>query len=277
MRLARWLCIAAVPAALVALPSTAAAKLEFNLPAQIFKVFDESGRTDADPERCAVSVFVEFPKIRHAKGYRIVVFRSDLNDREDFVAPPFDLYGRGFILRYPAPRGFARFFIGAYSTGDGCAVADATTEVAEIESAKVSLDRYFQKRFRRTQKPPLTCSYEPGERTVRLGRRGDGRKVIVRRQGQVTITQKGSKQPVNVATNTYALSGTIVKTGRNSVVSIGSLDGPSVLVAPNTTVRITDAGLEVVEAPRHPRPWELNRAGDDYKVRTDCAVLSSRG
>jgi hypothetical protein len=101
--------------------------------------------------------------------------------------------------------------------------------------------------------------------------------VIVRRQGHVTTTEKGSRQPVNVATNTYAVSGTLIKTGPNSVVSIGSLDGTSVLVGPNTTVRITDTGLAVVEAPRHSRPWELKRPGSDYKVRTCTVVISSRG
>ena len=59
---------------LVALPASASAKLEFNLPSQIFKVFDESARTELDPERCDAIVFIEFPIIKHATqngGYRI--------------------------------------------------------------------------------------------------------------------------------------------------------------------------------------------------------------
>jgi hypothetical protein len=277
MALARLIACLAVLLAAVVLPASAAAKLEFNLPAQIFKVFDDSGATEKDPGRCTAIVFVEFPKIRHAKGYRIVVSRTDLNYEEEHLAPPFDTIGRGFITRYPAPDGFARFFIGAFNTPNGCAVADATTDAAKIKSAKVSLDRAFERRFKKTQKPPLECAHEPGERSIKLGRSRDPRKVIVRRQGHVTTREKGSRESVNLATNTYAVSGTLIKTGPNSVVSIGSLDGTSVLVGPNTTVRITDGGLEVVETPKRFRPWELKRSGDDYRVRTCSTVISARG
>jgi hypothetical protein len=276
MALARLLAFVSVFAVTAALPASAAAKLEFNLPAQIFKVFDESGRSDVDPERCQAIVFVEFPKIKHAVGYRIVVRRTDLNTLEDYVAPPFDDIGRGFITRFPPPNGFARFFIGAYSTPDGCSTADAETEVAKIASAKVSLDKKFQKRFKKAEKPPLKCAYKPGERTVDLGPRG-GRKIIVRRRGTVTTTEKGTRQPTNLATNRYAVSGTIVKTGPGSIVRIAALNGSGVLVGPNTTVRITDKGLEVLEQPKVFKPWKLDTPGQDYKVRTCSAVLSARG
>jgi hypothetical protein len=93
----------------------------------------------------------------------------------------------------------------------------------------------------------------------------------------VTTTQKGSNQPVNVMTNTYAVKGTTIKTGPDSVVSIGALSGNSVLVGPNTTVRLRGGGFEILEAPKHIQPWKLHRRGQDYKVRTDCAVLSARG
>jgi hypothetical protein len=276
MALARRLGVVAVFAALLALPAPAAAKLEFNLPAQIFKVFSKEGRSAVDPYRCEAVVFVEFPKIKHAKSYRITV--NVAGELEDFAAPPFDEFGRGFIQRYPPPRGFARFFIGAYSTPDDCPAADARTDNSKIVEAKVSLDRAFEKRFKREQKPPFKCAYKPGQRTVRLKRGGgDPRFIVVRRQGHVTTTRKGSNQPVNVMTNTYAEKGTIVKTGSDSVVSIGALSGNSVLVAPNTTVRLTSRGFEVLEAPKHFRPWKLHQRGQDYKVRTDCAVLSARG
>jgi hypothetical protein len=60
-------------------------------------------------------------------------------------------------------------------------------------------------------------------------------------------------------------------------VTIGALDGSSVLVGPNTTVRLTNYGFEVLEAPKHFRQWTLHKPGQDYKVRTCSAVLSSRG
>jgi hypothetical protein len=277
MKLARRLTLAALAAMLV-LPASAGAKLEFNLPSQIFKVFDESGKSDVDPQRCVAIVFIEFPKIKRAVGYRITWKDSRTGELEDLVAPPFDTIGRGFITRFPPPKGFARFFLGAYSTGEGCAAADAMTENAKIVESKVSLDKPFQKRFKKVDKPPWRCTFKPGDRTVKLGRRGDGRKIIVRRQGEVTTIDKGSVQPVNLNTNRYAGSGTIVKTGPKAIVKIGALDGSSVLVGPNMTVRITDTGLEVVEQPRHVRPWRVpHKPGQDYKVRTCSAVSAVRG
>lgn len=277
MALARRLVLLAVFVVALALPASAGAKLEFNLPAQIFKAFNKSGRTAVDPYRCEAVVFVEFPKIKHAKSYRITV--DVAGELEDFVAPPFDEYGRGFIQAYPPPRGFARFFIGAYSTPDDCPAADARTDNSKIVEAKVSLDRKFEKRFRRAQRPPFQCAYEPGERSVDLSPRGDKRKIVVRRQGHVTTTNKGSHQPVNVLTNTYAVNGTIVKTGPDSVVQVGALGGKSVLVGPNMTVRLTDTGFDIVKAPRHFRPWEVERSRSKrpHKVLTDCYVLSARG
>jgi hypothetical protein len=270
------LSFAAALAIMAAFPGSAAAKLEFNLPSQIFKVFDESGKSDVDPHRCDAIVFIEFPKIKHAVGYRITWKNSRTGDLEDLVAPPFDTIGRGFITRFPPPKGFARFFLGAYSTGEGCPAADAMTENAKIVESKVSLDRAFEKRFKRILRPPWKRAYRPGERTVKLTPRGDGRKVIVRRLGQVTTTDEGSNQPINLFTNRYGTSGTIVKTGDNSVVQIGALSGNSVLVGPNMTVRVTDRGIDILEAPRHIRPWRVSR-NSEYKVRTDTAVLSARG
>jgi hypothetical protein len=277
MALARRLAFVAVFVVMLALPASAGAKLEFNLPAQIFKVFNKEGRSAVDPYRCEAVVFVEFPKIGHATSYRITV--NVAGELEDFVAPPFDEFGRGFIQRYPAPKGFARFFIGAYSTPDDCPAADARTENSKIVEAKVSLDRTFEKRFRREQKPPFKCVFRPGDKRVKLSRSRDPRKVIVRRQGHVTTTEKSSNQPLNVFTNTYAVSGTIVRTGRDSVVAIGALDGNSVLVGPNMTVRITDRGFEVLEAPKHFRPWEVERSRSKkpYEVRTDCGAIAARG
>jgi hypothetical protein len=78
-------------------------------------------------------------------------------------------------------------------------------------------------------------------------------------------------------TNTYAEKGTIIKTEADSVVTIGALDGNSVLVRPNTTVRLTNYGFEVLEAPTHLRPGKLDQPGRDDKVPTCSAVLSSCG
>ena len=105
---------------------------------------------------------------------------------------------------------------------------------------------------------------------------GDPRYVIVRRQGNVTTVEKGANQPVNVMTNRYATAGTTIKTGRNSVVQIGTLGGGSVLVGPNITVRLTPTGFDILEQSgggftvAHP-------PGGEYRVRTDCPVLSARG
>jgi len=279
MALARRLALAAVPALMLALPATAGAKLEFNLPAQIYKEFDTSKATENDKGRCEAIVFVEFPKIKRAVGYRIVVRRTDLAGEplEDFVAPPFDTDGRGFITRFPAPRGFARFFVGAYSSPDGCADADARTEGPKIDEAKVSLDKRFERRFRRIEDPPYKCARERGERTVKLGRSGDPRLIVVRRQGTVTSTEKGSNQPINVMTNRYAVPGTTIKTKRNSVVSIGNLNGHSVLVGPDMTVRLTREGFEVLEAPRYTKPWTI-KDRPPYRVRTGCGgAVAARG
>ena len=230
------------------------AELEFNLPAQILLVPDTSLATEVDPGRCQVTVFAEFPKIPHAKGYEIVVRRTDLGNRETrYVAPPFE---RGpWQQRYPPPQGFERFFLGAYSTGEGCAAAYATAEGrAVLVSAKVRLDRRFERRFRDEQKPPYECE----------------------RQGAVTTQDDGSDLRQNLATNRYAPAGTVIRTGRNAVVSIGTLDGESVLVGPGTTVRLTGDGLEVLERPSDPT-WTVKRSGKRYRVRCRSHVISSRG
>ena len=278
MALARRLAMVAVVVVMLALPASAAAKLEFNLPAQIFKVFDESGKSANDQGRCQAVVFVEFPKIKRAVGYRIVVRRTDLDGQPlvDYVAPPFETDGRGFTARFPPPRGFARFFVGAYSSPNGCADADARTEGPKIEEAKVSLDRRFQKRFRDVETGPWQCAHERGERTVTLTPGGDRLKVIVRRQGRVMTFEKGSNQPLNLMTNRFAEAGTIVRTGPNSVVSIASLSGESVLVGPGTTVRITDTGFKILEAGRS--PLKVLRKPGPYKVRTGCGgAVAARG
>jgi hypothetical protein len=286
MRFARGPAALAVIAALAALPASAGAELTFNLPAQIFKVFDESAQTAVDPNRCDGIVFVEFPKIKHAVSYRITVSKDGAS--EDFVAPPFDLFGRGFIARFPPPKAFARFFVEAFSTGEGCAAADAQTENAKIAEAKVSLDKQFQKRFNRILRPPWKPAYKPGrKRTYKPGEKrvklrpwwsGDRRVVIVRRAGRVTTVDEGDKLSVNLSTNRYAVSGTTVKTGPNSIVQIGALNGGSVLVGPNVTLQITGEGFDVLEEPFPVKPWTVpRRSGPDYKVRTDNAVLSARG
>jgi hypothetical protein len=279
MALVRRLALAAVPVLVLALPATAGAKLEFNLPAQIYKEFDTSKATENDKGRCEAIVFVEFPKIKHAVGYRIVVRRTDLEGQPlvDYVAPPFETDGRGFTARFPPPRGFARFFVGAYSSPNGCADADARTEGPKIEEAKVSLDKKFERRFREIEDPPYKCALEPGERTLKLGKGGNSRVVVVRRHGTVTTTEKGSNQPINVMTNRYAVPGTVVETSKDSVVSIGSLDGHSVLIGPDMTVRVTREGLEVLEAPRYKTPWTI-KDRPPYRVRTGCGgAVAARG
>jgi hypothetical protein len=270
-------------AAMVAVPASAEATLEFNLPAQIYREQDVSGVTPNDQGRCFVPVFVEFPKIKHAKGYKIVIARTDLagkrgegGQRTEYIAPPFQT--TGFSARYPSPDGFARFFLFAYGSGEGCAQTIAATEgKAVIVSAKVRLDKPYERRFRKVDKEPWMCGYLPGSRTVNLGSGGDPRKIIVRKQGSVSTIDEGSQQSVNVMTNTYAVAGTIVKTGRDSIVKIGALDGSSALVGPNTWVRLTDDGFEIVKQPKHPSFKVKWRPDSDYKVRTCPAVLSARG
>jgi hypothetical protein len=217
-------------------------------------------------------VFVEFPKIKNAVSYRIVVRDNRPGDLDDHVAP-HSMPAGGFIAKFPPPDNFGRFFVGAYGTGEGCASADATTENAKIVEAKVSLNKSFEKRFKRILRPPWKRAYAPGERTVKLTPQG-GRKAIVRRLGEVSTVDKGSNQPTNVFTNTYATSGTIVKTGAKPVVQIGALGGNSVLVGLNMTVRITDQGIDILEVPTHIRPWRVTSHGD--YVRTNSAVIAAR-
>jgi hypothetical protein len=82
--------------------------------------------------------------------------------------------------------------------------------------------------------------------------------------------------PAHLGTNRYAGPGTIVKTGPNSVASVGTVDGNSVLIAPETTVRITRTGIEVLEAPDH--PTYIPKNGRKYKVRTGCGgAVAARG
>ena len=162
------------------------------------------------------------------------------------------------------------------STGRGCAEADAGTEGPQIAEATVRMDRRYERRFKKVEREPYKCALRPGEPTMRLGPPSD-RWVVVRRQGTVTSTEKDSNQPVNVATNRFAGPGTTIKTGRNSVVSIGSLDGNSVLIAPETTVRLTRTGFEVLDTPRQ-TSFKLTRSGREYKVRTGCGgAVAARG
>lgn len=259
----------------LAAPAAAEAKLEFNLPAQIYLEQDKSAATEVDKNRCEVVIFVEYPKIKHAVSYRIIVKRTD--GLFDFVAPPFET--GGFTKKYPPPKGFGRFFQGAYSTGDGCPAAIATVEGrAVIVSAKVSLDKAFQKRFRDIDDGPWKPVRPKNERVTLTGPLGDPRMIIVRRRGTVTVTPKGSNQPQNEMTNSYAAAGTIVKTGPKGVVKIGSLSGGSVLVGPNTTVQLTRTGFKILERPAH-ATWTVpyTGSGPDPKVRTNSSVLSVRG
>jgi hypothetical protein len=123
------------------------------------------------------------------------------------------------------------------------------------------------------------CAYAPGERTVDLGGPflGDDRKIIVRKQGIVTTTEKGADENINVMTNRYAGTGTVVTTKSDSVVKIGALDGGSVVVGPNTTVRLTDRGFEILKQPKHPSWTVKHRPDIDYRVRTCSAITSARG
>jgi hypothetical protein len=271
--------------ALVGAASGAEPKLVFNLPAAIIYVQDKSFASENDKNRCQVATFVEFPKITRAVSYKIIVRLPKQNNREmQFVAPPFET--TGFTARYRPTKDFARFSIGAYSTGEGCAAAlGVTAGTAVIVSAKVSLDEAFTQRFRESSKPPYRCVASPDKRSLSLktlfGSLSDPRFVIVRRLGSVTSIDKGSKQPVSVFTNRYATAGTTIKTGPNSVVQIGAVTGGdgggrSVLVGPNTTVRLTNTGFEILESSGG--GFKINRPpGPDYKVQTDCAVLSARG
>lgn len=278
MARARRLAPVAVLALACVAPATAAAKLEFNLPSQVFLEQDKSFVSQNDPNRCQVAAFAEFPMIKHAVSYEIVVKRTDQNNQTtQYVAPPFET--TGFTARYPPPPGFGRFFLGAYSTGDGCAAAIANVEgKAVIVSSKVSLDRAFEKRFHKIDKPPYKCELPRPKRVVKLkGWLSDPRLIIVRRQGTVTTTEPQTNQPVNVFTNRYATAGTTVTTGHNSAVQIATLDGRSVLVGPDMTVRLTPTGFEVLKQPaKRARFTVLPRPGQ-HPVRTDCPILSARG
>lgn len=265
-------------ATLLGVPASAQAKLEFNLPAQIYLQIDDSAKTDADPGRCFVAVFAEFPKIRHAKGYEIVVQRNDLQGKPQtqYTAPPFE--NSGFTARYPPPKNFGRFFLLGYGTGQGCPATILGVEgKAVIVSAKVSLDKAYEKRFREADEPPYECAAPPGKKTVNLHGGSDTRKLIVRRRGIVTSTEKGSNQQINVLTNEYATTGTVITTGKNSVVKIVALNGEAVHVGPRTRVRLTDSGFEILSQPKH-AIWTVPPTPDSvHKVRTCSVVSAARG
>ncbi len=274
---ARRLAFLAALGVAVLAPASAEAKLEFNLPAQVFLQTDQSGRSAADPDRCTVIAFAEFPKITNAKGYEITVRQKSTGRLTRRMAPPFQT--GGFVARYPPPPGFARFYLSFYNTGRGCPDAIAHIDGKwSIASAKVSLSKAFEKRFREVDKGPLMCAYAPGSRTVKLGGGDGGRKIIIRKGGTVTTTEEGSNQPINLSTNRFAAVGTTVTTGpHESVVKIGAAGGQSVLVGPYTTIRLTDEGFDILKQPKHPA-WKVkHRPDSDYKVRTCNAVLSGRG
>ncbi len=272
------LAVLVAAATLLGVPASAQAKLEFNLPAQVYLQIDDSAKTEADPGRCFVAVFAEFPKIRHAKGYEIVVMRKDLDGtpRRRYTAPPFE--NTGFTARYPPPKGFGRFFLLGYGTGQGCAAAIAGVEgKAVIVSAKVSLDKAYEKRFREADEPPYECAAPPGKKTVNLHGGSDTRKLIVRRLGTVTSTEKNSADQINVLTNRYAPTGTVITTGKNSVVKIVALDGQAVHVGPRTRVRLTNSGFEILSQPKH-AIWTVPHTPDEvHKVRTCSVVSAARG
>ena len=276
----RRLPLVAVAAVLMgaALPAAAQAKLEFNLPAQIYTHLDTSAASANDKERCDAVLFVEFHLIPRAVSYRIVVeYPAQPGRRDEFIAPPYET--TGFTAKFPPPAGFARFNVGAYSTGAGCPAAIAETNgKVKIVSARVSLDKPFERRFKKVDKPPWICGYLPGSRSVKLAKYfGDSRKIIVRKRGTITTTEEDSNQPVNLHTNRYAETGTIIKTGPDSIVKIGALNGSSALVGPNTWVRITDSGFDVIKQPKRPGFHVPDRPGQDYKVRTCSSVTSARG
>jgi hypothetical protein len=270
-------------AALGVAPSTAAAKLEFNLRSHIIYETDTSGRSPVDPERCQAVGFLEFRKIPHAKSYRVEYKYKD-GRRYEVIAPPFPPdVPDPWVARFPPPKQFGRFWIGvAYSTGAGCAAALLEVEdSAKITRSKVSLDRAFQREFRQSTKRPWRSAYRPGSNHVSLkrlyGAFSDPRFIIVRRQGVITTTEKGSRQPLNLMNNRYAGPGTIVETGKNSIVKIGVLDGGSVLVAPETKIRLTRDGFDILEQTKGSQFKVHRKPGQDYKVRTSSAVLSARG
>jgi hypothetical protein len=264
---------------LAAAPASAGASLVFPLPSQVY--YEQSPSENG----CYVAVFAEYPLIRHAVSYRIHVERTDFPEYSNtYIAPPFA--ADQWVTAYPPPKGFGRFFLhgGGGSGGighDWCAEALASLSgKAKITSSKVSLDKPFERRFRKVDKPPWRPAAKPNKHTVRLDMGvGDPRVILVRRQGVTDVTPKGERQPQHIHTNVYAEPGAIVRTGRNSVLKVGSLDsGQAVLVGPDVTIEITKTGFEILEQPKHPRVWRIrHKPGEDYKVRTSSWVIAARG
>lgn len=279
----RRVAVLAILLGLMGVAAPARAERTYHLPAQVVFVTYTSGATPTDPQRCAVGMFAEFPKIPHAKSYEIVVRFPEQGGRtQQYLAPPFE--DSQWTRLWPAPRGFARFFLGAYSTPKGC--PDGLAQMAgnaEIVSSRVSLDRVFTKRFKKVDKPPYKCAYDEREKHVKLRGAsglllgGEHRMIVVRRQGVVHSIEKGSNQPVAILTNRYAGPGTIIKTGPDSIVKIGALGGEAVLMGPNTTVRLTKSGFTVLKTPKHGIYRVAKRPPNKYQVRTCNAVLSARG
>lgn len=108
----------------------------------------------------------------------------------------------------------------------------------------------------------------------------DDRKVIVRRQGTVVSYEAGSNLPINVMTNRYMMAGN-VETKSNSLAKIGTLDGNSVLIGPDTIIDVAkfDPSAPSSEAilKQGTARFRVAHKKGEYKVRTNSAVLAARG
>ncbi len=109
----------------------------------------------------------------------------------------------------------------------------------------------------------------------------DERKVIVRRQGSVVSYDLNSNQPVNVMTNRYMVAGK-VETKANSIAQVGKLGSGSVLIGPDTVIDVAkfdpdNPSSEAILQQGTARFSVVHRPNQDYRVRTNSAVLSARG
>ena len=151
--------------------SAADGNLVFNLPAAVYYEQDESAKSDVDPKRCQVVIFVEYPLITRAVSYEIVIrLRKTEEPRDAVRRTPLQRKIR-VHSSVPPPKGFGRFNVGAYSTGEGCAAAlGVTAGSVKIVSAKVSLDKVFEKRFRENLHAALPLVVATGKRSLNMKR-----------------------------------------------------------------------------------------------------------
>jgi hypothetical protein len=269
--------IPAVIAALVLAGGAQAKDLVLDLPAHVIvETFPAPGPNDK--YRCIGASFAEFPQIRSAKSYQVVL--KDVKYGQpmmDPVGPPFpDDKHSDYPAHWDAPPGFHRFALSGASTGQGCAQAILGLEGQwQIVSAKVTMTGRFVQRYKRNR--PVCKGKVDGE-NVKLKFSLDRYMVVKARGGTVRVEDPDEPgRNGRVTTTTWADKGTIVTTGTKSAVEIFTYGGDRYLFGSGMKLRVNPGkSIEILERTKGIRPWPDPAQGEP-RVRTDTCTLSARG